>query len=203
MAKAFSPKFVTETDQPPPWLDCTWASGLMLANMASLGKYPATRAERRALRNDSTDHLGGSGLHDLARGLQVRYHWTISADGLSWPTLLAELGNGSGAIVQGIYADLPKHYQRWDTQFAAKGRLSTHAAYAQGHDRGGNYHRDAQGNLTDIFWCDPLGRHDVGTPAADQYRGEWMPVAALHSFMRGLAGDGDLFTATVAQGQHR
>jgi len=77
MLKSYSPPFVTETDQPAPWLDCSWASALMLANMATLGKYPTTRNERQELRNASGDHFGGSNLHDVAIGIQVRYGWTL------------------------------------------------------------------------------------------------------------------------------
>lgn len=198
LLKPYSPPFVTEANEPPPWTDCTWASGLMAANKASGGKYPSTRAEREALRDASGDHIGGSNLGNLAAGIHARYGWTLTLDRPAWHTLLLRLARGDGAVVQGDYAKLPKHFQRWDTRFAAKPN-AFHAAYAQGHDRGGNFHLGPDGLPTEVFWCDPLGRSDVGTPAGDRYRGEWMPIAALHAFLNGLAPDSGLLVATVKQ----
>jgi len=204
MLKSYSPPFVTETDQPAPWLDCSWASALMLANMATLGKYPTTRNERQELRNASGDHFGGSNLHDVAIGIQVRYGWTLTLDSPSWTELLQRLARGDGAEVQGLYSRLTPHFQRWDPAFAQRGTDSGHAVYVQGHDRGGNYHLDHAGVPTDVFWNDPLGRSPAGTPATQRYRGEWMPIAVLHAFIRGFdTSDNALsYVATVRQGEH-
>ena len=198
--KFYSPRFVTETDEPAPWTDCTWASGLMFANKASLGKYPATRKEREALRAASGDHIGGSNLGNLRDGIKARYHWIPILDGPSWQTLLSRLQRGDGAVVQGLYSNLTDHFQRWDRAFADKPNPS-HAAYVQGHDRGGNQHISG-GLIRDVFWEDPLGRSPAGTPPAERYRGEWMPIAVLHNFIRGLdTTDAQLsFVVTVQQG---
>lgn len=194
----YSPRFVTETDENPPWTDCTWASGLMLANKASGGKYPATRAEREALRKASGDHFGGSNLVDLHDGIERRYHWQLVVDWPSWDQLIARLERGDGAVVQGLYARLPPHFKRWDPAFGRKPD-SGHAAYVQGHDRGQNFHRNAAGNLYDVFWNDPLGRSPKGTPPDERYRGEWMPVNVLRSFLLGLGTINELKAATVRQ----
>lgn len=195
--KLYSPIFVTETNEPSPWTDCAWASALMLVNKASAnsvyphGKYPATREEREALREASGDRTGGSTFYDVRRGIQKRYEWTLPLTSISELSLRVRLSRGDGAIVAGLYSELPKHYQRWDRKFAAKGDRSTHSVYVQGHDRAGNQHLDGPNGLVkDIFWCDPLGR---GT-----YRGEWMPWENLMIYAIGM---GNLGVATMGQGR--
>lgn len=195
----YSPAFVTETDEPPPWTDCTWSSGLMFANKATAtaarlhGMYPATRAEREALRAASGDRTGGSSLYDLRLGIERRYGWTFSLIAISWSSFILRMKRGDGAIVQGLYSALPSHYQRWDRNFAAKGPRSAHAMYFQGHDRAGNQHIDpSTGVLTDLFVCDPLGR---GT-----YRGEWIPASDVRRYSLAIGYCG---IATVMQGSRR
>lgn len=192
----YSPPFITETDEPSPWLDCTWSSGLMLANKATAtathpnGRYPGTRAEREALRAASGDRTGGSSLYDLRLGVVKRYRWTYSLLPITWSTLMARMKAGHGANVQGLYSKLPAHFQRWDPHFATLGSRSTHAMYIQGHDRPGYQHIDPKtGLLLDFYLCDPLGR---GT-----YKGEWIPVGAIKAFTSGLGYFG---VVTVAQG---
>lgn len=192
----YSPAFVTETDEPSPWTDCTWSSGLMFANKATAtaahphGIYPATRAEREALRVASGDRTGGSSLYDLRLGIVRRYDWTFTLNWFSWASFMLRMKRGDGAVVQGLYSSLPSHYQRWDRAFAAKGSRSAHAMYFQGHDRAGNQHINAStGMLKDLFVCDPLGR---GT-----YRGEWIPVADAKKYANSMGYWG---VCTIPQG---
>ena len=199
MAVTFSPRFVTETDEKPPWTDCTWAAALMLANKASKGQYPATRIERELLRDASGDHFGGSNLDDVAKGIKARYGWTLNPLRPTWEQILRRLALGDGALVTGLYSRLPDHFTRWDRPFAAKGMGSGHAAYVQGHDRGGNVHLDTNGLPKDVFWCDPLGRRLPGQTAAQAYRGEWMPANVLRDFLLHLDSD-QYYTALAAQG---
>lgn len=199
MALTFSPRFVTETDEKPPWTDCAWASALMLANKASEGKYPATRIERELLRDASGDHFGGSNLDDVAKGILNRYGWTLSPARPTWDALLYKLGQNCGALVTGLYSRLPDHFTRWDRAFANKGMASGHAAYVQGHDRGGNYHLGPDGLPEDVFWCDPLGRRLPGQTAAQSYRGEWLAASDLRDFLLHLDSD-QYYVALAAQG---
>ncbi len=198
----YSPPFTTETDEPPPWTDCTWASGLMFANKGDRGGHPNTRAEREALRKASRDNFAGSTLQDLSHGLLARYGWGLGGIRVSEASLLARLKRGDGAVVQGNYHLLTRHFQRWDVRFAARSR-ALHAAYVQGHDRGGNWHVGPNGVLRDVFWCDPLGRSPRGTPADEAYRGEWMPVPVLLRFLSGLGDQAHRYCTTVQDGQHR
>jgi hypothetical protein len=179
MVEHYHPPFVTETDEPPSWNDCQWCAGLMLANKATRGRYPSTRSEREALREASGDYMGGSSFHDLARGYLRRYGKRVSLNAISVATLERRLLRGDGADVNLIYNALPDHFTRWDRRFAAKGRLSRHAAYVQATDRGGNFHLTPDGRLRDVFWNDPLGRSPTGTPPTKRYRGEWMPWPVL------------------------
>lgn len=186
----FSPRFVTETDEPSPWTDCTFCAGLMFANKAGKGKYPYDRPEREALRKASGDTVGGASLYDLRRGIERRYGWTFPLTVITWQTFLARMARGDGAVGQGLYSKLSYAHQRWDRNFAAKGSKSTHAMYFQGHDRGDNQHLDAKGLPLDLFVCDPLGR---GTT----YRGEWFSRDECKRFFDGLSYFG---VATVMQG---
>lgn len=195
----YSPPFVTETNEPPPWTDCTWASALMAANKASVGKYPATRAEREALRDASGDHVGGSNLGNVTEGIKARYGWTLAALRPGWGLLLQRIARGDGVLACGAYSRLTPHFQRWDPPFALKPNTN-HATYVQGHDRGGNFHLGPDGLPTEVFWMDPLGRSPAGTPAAKRYRGEWMPLEVFHRFLLALGTDAALYVATVQQG---
>jgi hypothetical protein len=183
----FTPAFVTETNE-AHWEDCTFASGLMLANKASLGKYPATRPEREALRRLSDDLEGGSNLYDLRLGIERRYGWTLALARLTWAQFLARMARGDGAVIQGIYGGLGEPFVRWDRKFAAKGKLAAHAMYAQGHDSAGYRHLD-DGLPRDLVVMDPLGR--------GPYHGEWVPADKVKAFCLGL---GYVSVATVRQG---
>jgi hypothetical protein len=195
--KPFSPRFITETDE-RVWNDCTWCSGLMLANKATRGKYPSTRLEREALRTASGDHTGGSNLNDLRLGIEIRYKWNLKLDYPSWDELRLRLARGDGVLAQGLYNRLPEQFQRWDRNFANK-PFPAHAVYVQGHDRGGNFHLGPDGQPRDVFWNDPLGRSPSGTPAAKRYRGEWMPIRVFEEFLLGSASRATV--ATVRDGE--
>ncbi len=80
----YTPPQVNETWGETQFNDCTWASGLALVDVWTLGAVtrdrnwrPFTRArmkaEREALREASGDLTGGSSLEDLARGIAKRY----------------------------------------------------------------------------------------------------------------------------------
>lgn len=174
---------VTETDEPGPWTDCTWAAGLDLAQKATSGAVPATRDEREALRRASGDATGGSRIEDLSRGTQVRYGWPCPRFDGTQAELRAALASGAGALVQGLYARLPAHFQRWDVKFAAKGQKSGHAAYVE----------DYRASDDTILWFDPLARGSDAHP----WQGERLPWAALMRFLFGLS-----YVVVMREGEH-
>lgn len=177
------PVHVTETDEPGPWTDCTWAAGLDLAQKATNGETPATRDEREALRRASGDATGGSSIDDLSRGTMARYGWPCPRFDGTEAELKAALASGSGALVQGLYSRLPAHHQRWDRKFAGKGQKSGHAAYVQ----------DYRESDDTVLWFDPLARGSDAHP----WQGERLPWVALMRFLFGLT-----FTVVMAEGQH-
>lgn len=192
--KLWSPPLITETDEPSPWTDCTWSAGLMLWSKATLGKVPATRVEREALRVASGDTIGGSSLYDLRLGIKRRYGHDVSLAPFSGASARIRLARGDGIVLQGIYAALPSHYTRWDTAFAAKGSESTHAVYLQGHDRAGYQHLDSNGLVVDVLILDPLAPHGYG--------GEWLPWKAAVAYANAFWNSIYLSAMSLAQGQY-
>lgn len=192
LTNCYTPEFTTETNEPSPWTDCTFADGLMLANKASRGKYPNTRAEREALRRASGDTIGGASLQDLAKGIKNRYHWTLPVVPITLATLELRLRRKYGAASSGLYATFKgTKFARFDVHFSNQGSNSAHSMYFQGHDRKGYQHLNAAGKLQDVYVMDPLGR---GT-----YKGEWMPWKLYVSYLMSLDHK-NLYVATRGQG---
>ena len=97
----YTPQFVTQTDERPPWNDCLWASGVMLLDKWTHGRLTPAR---EALRRASGDKVGGSRFSDLARAISRIYGWRpkYSPDGgerLTWNDLLDRLAGGGGAVL--------------------------------------------------------------------------------------------------------
>lgn len=134
--------FVTQTDEPRPWIDCTWSAALMLALKATAGGVPATRAEREALRSASGDLVGGSTWRNTQAGFAARYGERAELVSARL-TALTRLGAGWGASVGVTYGDLPIHLRRWSPFFTGG-----HRVYLE------DYHT-ADGT---VRWLDPLGR---------------------------------------------
>ena len=155
----FTPAAATEWDE-PVIRDCTFASGLMLSNKATLGAHPTTRPEREAIARAAGKPEGfeNATLQDLASGLNARYSWSGRILEGAWTAFLAALVPGVGAVIQGYYSALPVHFARFDPNFAAKGNGSYHAMYVE---------RRADGSL---WLIDPLFHGVTG------YTGE--PIAA-------------------------
>jgi hypothetical protein len=177
---AGSVRFVTQTDQRGPWIDCAWASLAMLLQRATGEEH-----DRRDLRAASGDTVGGSTLADLARGagsVGYKLRWSGgdagARDDMTFDQLLERLTRG-GAVVNGTYANLPDHYTRWDRSFAARGADSGHSLYVDRYDP-----------ATDrVFIMDPLGRGD--------YAGEWLAARDLRAFAW-TDGSGHVVAAATA-----
>lgn len=192
----YTPPFVTETDEPPPWIDCTFSAGLMLWLKATLGGVPHDRNEREQLRIASGDVVGGSSLYDLKRGIANRYHKTVVLAPFSGASAQQRLARGDGMVIQGIYAALPAHYTRFDPGFAAQGDKSAHAMYFQGHDSKGYQHLDATKTMVvDAYVMDPLGR--------GSYDGEWISWAAVVQYARAFWQSVYLSALSLRQGQFK
>lgn len=155
-----TPKAISEWNDPDGRTDdCGWRSTTMVANKASLGAYPATQAESERLG------AGASTIDDNNAALGRVYGFTGTAlTGVTWAEFTGKLQAGFGAVLQGYYSALPRHFQRFDRAFAAKGIASYHAVYVE---------RSPTGT---IWWIDPLFHGEPG------YSGEVIPVSALAAY---------------------
>jgi hypothetical protein len=166
-APGYTPRFVTQTDERPPWEDCLWASGVMLLDKWTRG---TVTPDRQALRRSSGDRVGGSRFADLARAISRHYGWRpkFSPNGgerLTWNGLLERLTIGGGAVIEGDYGRLGAPYTRWGRAYAHDPHAAGHALYVERYDA---YHER-------IWLMDPLGH--------DGYAGEWVPAARVHAFI--------------------
>lgn len=90
------------------WEDCVFTSGLMMANAATLGKYPATLTEAENIRDAAgVIPTGPTTNNQLNLGLSRRYGWTGQRVGASWPTFLAAVPVGYGVAFAGSFAGFP------------------------------------------------------------------------------------------------
>ncbi len=158
------PSLVSEREPDGSWEDCTWASGVMLANAGAAGDWhPGTRAEYEALRVAGGDGPAenphdGSNLGQLAVGMRSRYGWTgARADG--W-TAVSAVRPRTAVVVTGSYASLPTHFRRWDPAF------------------GGGHAALAVRTPYRWWWLDPL--------AVRGYAGEEIAAATLGAFVRSI-----------------
>jgi hypothetical protein len=162
----YQPAFVTEREA-GPWEDCLWAAAAMFLDKWTSGSDTVSRERLRAL---SGDRVGGSGFVDVKRAFdKLGIHLAFSPGGgarITWTSLLDRLAKGGGAIVLGDYHNLPARYGRWDRDFWARtGTGDDPALYLDRYDR-----RRGQ-----ILVMDPL--------APDGWRGEWIPAAAIRTFV--------------------
>lgn len=105
-------KLVSEREPDGSWEDCTWATGVMLANwMVGENRYPATRAEYEGLRFDATGireaRGDGSNYTELATGLLTRYNIAPVRMGTGWAAALEAAPVGQALALQGLYGKLP------------------------------------------------------------------------------------------------
>lgn len=158
----YIPVLVSEREPRPPWTDCTWCSGVMLANgAAGTTWYPPTRAEYEALRAASGDLIGGSTITDLTRGMLTRYGWAGRVVD-TW-TQICTVPIGTVLAIQGSMGAIGAHYRRWDSSFTG---AHCAAVVRTGQDS--------------WWWLDPLA------PAG--YPGEPIPLLTLRAYFTGLAG---------------
>jgi len=152
-----------------PVVECTIASGLMVARAALYGspkQPPATAAEREALRAACgvPDNSGARIEPDLLRGMRIRYGLFQIATGLP---IFTTAPDGTYWAVQGDYHSLPAHYQRWDRQFAS------HA--------GAGHCVCVRKEAGALLWDDPLAPWGA-------YSGEPVTPAVVAAYFRALPG---------------
>lgn len=164
----------TEREPDGVYEDCTWASGVMLANEAhGRRRYPQTQAEYEALRADGNDPVTpgnpGSNVDDLLLGLRVRYQ-LIPSRLTTWAQVAA-VPIGTALVPSGLYASLPARLRRWSNFTGG------HAVCVVRIEAG-------------WWWLDPLAPKD--------YAGESISATELRAFFTGVAGPWAL-AVTVGQ----
>ncbi len=159
---------VTQFDGGPfQGANCTLASGAMLARLAF--GIVTTGSVLRTLQDDQD---GGTGLNDLNTALWRGYGVTAST-GLLRPQALKDLlANGYGAVIQGIYGDIPEQI-RLQRDFTGG-----HAIYLDGYYPG----NPARGIPEAYYVIDPLGRPHSG------YQGDWWPASIVDTFAEAWGG---------------
>jgi hypothetical protein len=176
----------TERIGPPPWINCVFSSGVMLARKASLKATPAGAKEVRRLRAASADtHAAATPAH-LVRAYHVRYGWTVPIWHGTWVALISALAHKSGAALFLSYGQLPTHFRRWDPTF-----VGGHCVYVQGTGPKGS------GLAGHVWIIDPLApKYLPGTKTL--YRGEWIANTDLRKAIYGGIMDGHAIV--LAQG---
>jgi hypothetical protein len=159
---------ITQFDNGPfQGSNCTLASGAMLARLAT-----GIVTSGSTLRTLQDDQEGGTDLNDLAvalwRGYGIDYH-----RGLLRPEQLKKLlGNGYGAVIQGIYAEIPPGL-RLQRDFTGG-----HAVYLDGY-----YPGDSARGIPEAYYViDPIGRPRSG------YEGDWWPASVVDRFALAWGG---------------
>jgi hypothetical protein len=147
--------------------NCTLASGAMLARLAF-----GVVTDGSILRTLQDDQDGGTGLSDLKQALWRGYGVTAPTGLLRPQQLKSLLGAGYGAVIQGVYGDIPAGL-RLQRNFTGG-----HAIYLDGYYPG----NPARGTPEAYFVIDPIGR-----PAAG-YRGEWWPASIVDKFALAFGG---------------
>lgn len=150
------------------WEDCTWCAAVMLARAAHDPSIPATHAEAEALRAASGEGpLGGSNTYDVLRGYARRYGWVPINVGHSASDVVNSLLPARVALVSGSMGAFPDGHRlrRFDPKFG--GAHAIFAARMDDSDR--------------VWWDDPLA-------PTGAYRGEWVTMGELSSFVMALGG---------------
>lgn len=174
MTGTYVPPQVSEApDQPVE--DCAPSADLMAANKASLGAYPADRAERERIRSATGKPHGGLTVVDLNRANLALFGQRLDRRSIPFSRFIVDyMDHDYGAVLLGSAGELPDHYNRWDPAFGRKPN-SGHAVYVQG---AGPHGRKA-GHL---WWMNPL--------APWSYGGEWIELAAVRAYAWSIGQSG-------------
>jgi len=156
-------RFVTQTDEPPPWIDCTWATLAMAVYFWTNGRV---LYDKDTLRAASGDRVGGSNFMDCRKSLDVLGHQMppfsyFGGIHLTASQAWALMGQGVGLHVMGNMGSVSAHWRRWSPNFRG-----FHSVWMQDRENSRSW------------WMDPLGR---GT-----YRGEWMAFNTFKAFTEGV-----------------
>ena len=147
--------------------NCTLASGAMLARLAA-----GIVTNGSTLRGLQDDQEGGTDLNDLDQALWRGYRVNFKHGMIQPKALKRLLAAGYGAVVQGIYGEIPVSL-RLQRNFTGG-----HAIYLDGY-----YPGDAVHGIPEAYYVvDPIGRPRSG------YEGDWWPASVVDRFTAAWGG---------------
>lgn len=147
--------------------NCTLTSGAMLARLAF--GIVTTGSTLRTLQDDQD---GGTGLNDLSTAFFRGYGVHLDYGMIRPATLKELLGAGYGAVIQGIYGEIPRSLR------LSKDFTDGHAIYLDGY-----YPGDPAHGIPEAYYViDPIGRPHAG------YEGDWWPASVVDQFALALSG---------------
>ena len=130
----YVPPFLSEFPDVAIVADCVPATGVMLADKVTHGRYPASVAEREALQNAMGTQDVGASTAQLQAGMTKRYALSLPIVH-GWAAIRAALTDPrKGVSIIGPYPRLPAWIREHGNQ---PGFTGIHCIYAQGDGLGG------------------------------------------------------------------
>ncbi|HEX5013654.1 MAG TPA: hypothetical protein VFV72_05770 [Candidatus Limnocylindrales bacterium] len=125
--RTFVPPFVNERFDGPPFWACTYTALLNGANVAALGRLPATHAEVAKLAGASgdTNLRGGSRSSHMISAMRARYGVTNKRIEAVGPKEARRRLASGWALVAGVtYGELPARHRVWSPRFKLGHRVT-------------------------------------------------------------------------------
>ena len=150
----YIPPFVNERFDGPPYWSCTFSALLNGANVAWLGRKPATHTEVAALAGASgdPDTRHGSRFRHMVQAVKVRYQKDVGPDNVSSAEAERRLADGWALVAGVTYGELPPKFRHWSPGFKLGHRVTVFG-FSSGRTR----------------LLDPLANMD------ETYGGIWIP----------------------------
>lgn len=159
---AYTPRFVTETNVPPPWRLCTMAAGAMLIDAVTEGDIRRTAVQMSNLAGKGVYPPRGTTLQDLERSFAKLGH-NLDRRFSPWE----KVPHDTWCVFQGWMGYVPPEY-----------RAPLGKRYTKGHALFGRIEGPSDDGRT--FIMDPLGK------SAATYTGTYWPTPVLRAMMLGM-----------------
>lgn len=179
----YCPVLVTERFGEPPYDNCVFSSGLMLANKATLGRYGTASAAVANLRRASGDDHASATPAYLSAAYKKMFGWTDPEFLGQTTAFWAAIDKGAGAAFNYIYGKVPVHFRAGDPSFTGG-----HCAYIQAADPEGK--------------TDPMNAWIIDPLRTGDWKGEWIKRQDLDNAMQHNARGGPLVNL-LGEGIHK
>lgn len=134
--QTYIPPFVNERFDGPPYWSCTYTALLNGANVAWLGRKPATHSEVAALAGASgdSDLRSGSRARHMIEAIRVRYRKRVKIDNVDRREAQERLSDGYALVAGVTYGELPTKFRHWSPHFKLGHRVTVFG-FSQGRTR--------------------------------------------------------------------